>query len=183
MRTIGTVLGTIVFIAIVAVFFIEVVAPSMNWSAAAEPGLVEEYLADRVIDGWVTRNAPASTNPLSASAEILKAGQNDYREHCAGCHGLDGSGRNQLEAEFYPPVPKLTEDTQQMTDGQLYFIIAKGIRYSAMPSFETHHKREEIWRMVLWLRHLPSLTPEEKSAISAEMAAQQERHKAAMGQH
>jgi len=182
-RTIGTILGTIVSIAIVAVFFIEVVAPSMNWSAAAEPGLMEEYLADRVIDGWVTRKAPTETNPLPATAENLKAGENDYREHCAGCHGLDGSGRNQLEAEFYPPVAKLVEDTQQMTDGQLYFIIAKGIRYSAMPSFETHHKREEIWRFVLWLRHLSRLTPQEKSAIAAEMREQQERHKAAMGAH
>ncbi len=183
MRTIGTILGTIVAIAIVALFFIEVVAPSMNWSAAAQPGLVEEYLADRVIDGWVTRNAPTEMNPLPATAENLKAGENDYRGHCAGCHGLDGRGRNQLEAEFYPPVPKLIEDAQQMTDGQLYFIIAKGIRYSAMPSFEARHKREEIWRMVLWLRHLPSLTPQEKAALAAEMAAQQERRKAAMGSH
>jgi len=182
-RTIGTILGTIVSIVIVGLFFIEVVAPSMNWSAAAQPGLVEEYLADRVIDGWVTRNAPTENNPLPASAENLKAGQDDYRQTCAGCHGLDGNGRNQLEAEFYPPIPKLTEDAQQMTDGQLYFIIAKGIRYSAMPSFETHHQREEIWRFVLWLRHLSRLTPEEKAAIAAEMAAQQERRKAAAGAH
>lgn len=183
MRTIGTILGTIVSIAIVAVFFIEVVAPSMNWSAAAEPGSVEEYLADRVIDGWVVRNASTGTNLPPSTAENLKAGQNDYREYCAGCHGLDGSGRSQLEAEFYPPVPKLIEDAQQMTDGQLYFIIAKGIRYSAMPSFETHHKREEIWRMVLWLRHLPSLSPAEKAAIAAEISAQQERRKTATGAH
>ncbi|MGD0075393.1 MAG: cytochrome c [Candidatus Binataceae bacterium] len=170
MRTIGIVLGTIVAIVIAAVFFIEVVAPSMNWSAAAEPGAVEEYLADRAIDGWVVRHASSDDNPLPASAGNLKAGRDDYRENCAGCHGLDGSGRNRLGAEFYPPIPKLIEDTQQMTDGQIYFIIAKGIRYSGMPSFENHHKPEQIWRIVLWLRHLPNLTEQEKSEMAAEIA-------------
>ncbi len=183
MRTIGIVLGTIIAIVIVAVFFIEVVAPSMNWSAAAEPGAVEEYLADRAIDGWVVRHASRDDNPLSASTENLKSGRNDYRENCAGCHGLDGSGRNRLGAEFYPPIPKLVEDAQQMSDGQIYFIIAKGIRYSGMPSFENHHKPEQIWRMVLWLRHLPNPSAEEKAAIAAEMREQQEHHEGAMGAH
>jgi mono/diheme cytochrome c family protein len=37
-------------------------------------------------------------------------GQEDYNEHCAGCHGIDGSGKNRLEADFYPPVPSLAGD-------------------------------------------------------------------------
>ena len=177
------ILATVIVIAILAAVFVEIIAPGMNWSAAAEPGAVEEFIASRVIDGWVTRNAGNQTNPLPASAENLKAGQNDYREHCAGCHGLDGGGRNQLDAEFYPPIAKLTEDTQEMTDGQLYFIIAKGIRYSAMPAYEPHHTPEQIWRMVLWLRHLPKLSPEEKAAIAAELHEQEERHKTATEAH
>ena len=171
MRTIGIILGTIAAIAIAAVFFIEVVAPSMNWSATAEPGMIEGYLADRVIDGWVGRKSTAQDNPLSATTQNLKMAQDDYREHCAGCHALDGSGRNEFGAQFYPPVANLLEDESQMTDGQLYFIIAKGIRYSGMPAFETHHSREEIWRFVLWVRHLTRLNPDEKAAIVSEMNA------------
>ena len=183
MRTIGTILGTIAFIVIAIAFFIEVVSPSLNWSAAAEPGLIEEYLADRVIDGWVGRNAPTQTNPLTATTQNLKMARDDYREHCAGCHGLDGSARNQLEAKFYPPVAKLVDDESQMTDGQLYFIIAKGIRYSGMPAFETDNNREQIWRFVLWVRRLTRLTPQEKADIAAEMKAQEQGNKAAPAAH
>ena len=171
MRTIGIVLGTIAALVVAAAFFIEVVAPSINWSAAAEPGMMEEYLADRVIDGWVGRNSTSQENPLSATSQNLKMAQDDYREHCAGCHALDGSGRNQFGAQFYPPVANLREDESQMTDGQLYFIIAKGIRYSGMPAYETHHSREEIWRFVLWVRHLTRLSPDERAAIVSEMNA------------
>lgn len=183
MKVIKYSLGILLLIAIVAGLFIEVVAPRMNWSAAAEPGEVEEWLADRIIGGWITRNASTEKNPLAASAENLKDGQNDYKEHCAGCHGLDGNGRNRVGADFYPPIPKLTEDAQQMSDGEIYFIVAKGIRYSAMPAFEAHHKPDEIWRIVLWTRHLGHLSPEEKTAIQAEMSAREERHKAAAGEH
>lgn len=183
MKVIKYSLGILVLIAIVAGFLIEVVAPRMNWSAAAAPGEVEEWLADRIIGGWIMRNASVEKNPVPASVENLKAGQNDYKEHCAGCHGLDGNGRNRLEADFYPPIPKLSEDAEQMTDGEIYFIIAKGIRYSAMPAFEAHHKPDEIWRLVLWTRHLGHLSPEEKTAIQAEMRAREERHEETMHEH
>ena len=183
MRIVGSFLGILLLFVLLAAFLVEVVAPRMSWSAAAEPGELEEWVADRVIGGWITRNASMENNPVAESAQNLKAGQADYKEHCAGCHGLDGGGRNRLEADFYPPIPKLSEDAQQMTDGEIYFIIAKGIRYSAMPAFEAHHKPEEIWRLVLWTRHLGHLSPEEKTAIQAEMRAREERHKEAMHEH
>jgi len=182
-KTSGIILATAVFILIVAVFFIEVIAPSMDWSAAARPGFVENFIADRVIDGWVGRHASDQENPIAGTPENLKAGQDSYRENCAGCHGLDGSGRNQFDAEFYPPVANLTEDAGQMTDGQIYFIIAKGIRYSAMPSFEGNYNRDQIWRLVSWVRHLPHLSQGEKADLVTEMRAQLEHHKAASAAH
>ena len=80
-------------------------------------------------------------------------------------------------------VAKLVDDESQMTDGQLYFIIAKGIRYSGMPAFETDNNREQIWRFVLWVRRLTRLTPQEKADIAAEMKAQEQGNKAAPAAH
>ena len=54
--------------------------------------------------------------------------RHDPEAHCAACHGLDGSGRNQFEAEFNPPVAKLTGGVQKLSDSEIYFIIAHGIR-------------------------------------------------------
>ena len=75
----------------------------------------------------IRRNAGTQSNPLPPTPENLKAGQSDFEEHCAGCHGLEGDGENRFEADFYPPIPKLTGDTQKWSDGELYFIIANGI--------------------------------------------------------
>ena len=87
--------------------------PSINWPASTKPGPLESKLADYVTSEWVRRHAAKQTNPLNLSPENLKAGQGDFEEHCATCHGLAGSGENRFEADFYPPVAKLTDDVQE----------------------------------------------------------------------
>lgn len=153
-----------------------VLTPRLNWTAAATPSASERNLAQDVLRAWIRRNASSALNPLPADPDMLKSAQREYEEHCAVCHGLDGGGQDQLEANFYPPVAKLTGKVQRFTDGELYFIVAKGIRYTAMPSFEKTHSPQDIWRLVLWVRHLAHLTPEEKRVIAARIASQRTRH-------
>ena len=53
--------------------------------------------------------------------------------------------------------------TQTLTDGELYYIIHNGIRLSGMPAWgEAHGNDEDSWKLVLFVRHLPKLTPEEE---------------------
>ncbi len=108
------------------------------------------------------------------------AARTEYEAHCAICHGLDGSGRNQLEADFAPPVAKLTGGVQQLSDAEMYFIIAKGIRNTAMPSFGKNHSPDDMWRAVLWVRHLAHLTPPERAAIETQMKAKISQHESTM---
>jgi mono/diheme cytochrome c family protein len=105
-------------------------------------------LASYITSRWIRRNADEQSNPFRPTPENLKAGQDDFGEHCAGCHGLTGSGENRLEADFYPPIPKLTGDTQKWSDGELYFIIPNGICMTAMPGFGKKHDPKEIWGMI-----------------------------------
>ena len=104
------------------------------------------------------------SNPLPPTPENLKAGQSDFEEHCAGCHGLEGDGENRFEADFNPPIPKLTGGAQKWSDGELYFIIANGIAMTAMPGFGKNHDPKEIWGIVLWMRHLAQLSSVRKSS-------------------
>src|SRR3981081_3983193 len=71
--------------------------PSINWPASRKPGQVESKLADYVTSNWIRRHGAKETNPIRPTPENLKAGQTDFEEHCATCHGLDGSGENRLE--------------------------------------------------------------------------------------
>ncbi len=156
------------------------IMPSMNWSATRRPGRVENKLANYVTSHWIRRNADEQRNPFRSTPENLKAGQGDYDEHCSGCHGLTGSGENRLEADFYPPVAKLTGDTQKWSDGELYFIVSNGICMTGMPGFGKNHDAKEIWGMILWVRHLAQLSPSEKSALESRMRMTTEQHEEMM---
>jgi mono/diheme cytochrome c family protein len=141
--------------------------PAMNWSALRKPGHMENKLAGYVTSHWIRRNAVTQSNPLPPTPENLKTGQSDYEEHCAECHGLEGDGENRFDADFSPPVPKLTGGTQKWPDGEIYFVIANGISLTGMPGFGKNHAPKEIWGMVLWVRHLAQLSPPEKQAIES----------------
>jgi mono/diheme cytochrome c family protein len=166
---------------IAALLLVLLILPSINWSATRKPGQIETKLADYVTSNWISRHAAKQTNPVNPTPENLKAGQGDFEEHCATCHGLDGSGENRFEADFYPPVPKLTDaDAQSWSDGELYFIISNGISMSGMPGFSGHHDAKEIWGMVLWVRHLAQLSPPEKAALESRSHMTAEQHQKMM---
>jgi mono/diheme cytochrome c family protein len=125
-----------------------------NWGANQSPGLLETTLAK-----WALRRARSSEsdvkNPLPATPENLEAGRVLYEKQCAFCHGVDGTGQGPTGPQFYPPVPSLVHRTDDnMTDGQMQSVVSKGIRYTAMPSFERVLTPDEIWKVNLWIRHL-----------------------------
>jgi mono/diheme cytochrome c family protein len=167
------------FASLVALIF---AAPRFDWSATAKPGALETTLAQYLVGRWIKSNSSSQSNPVAATPESLRLGREDFDAHCASCHGLDGSGRNQFEADFYPPVPKLAGRLRQLSDAEIYFIIAHGIRLSGMPGFAALHRPEEIWRTVLWVRHLGRLSPQEKAAIEAKMSDKTKEHEGVMGE-
>jgi hypothetical protein len=64
----------------------------------------------------------------------------------------------------YPKAPdlRLTE-TQSMSDGELFWVIHNGIRFTAMPGWGTGDPEKDLdsWRLVHFIRHLPQLSQEE----------------------
>lgn len=124
-----------------------------NWSATGQPGRVETAMAR-----WILRlsrqDAANEKNPLLPTEENLSKGEESYDLNCAFCHGSNGSGQSAVGLQFYPPVPSLRNLEVNLTDGQIHFVISKGVRYTAMPSFEKVLSAEEAWQVVLWVRNL-----------------------------
>ena len=96
-------------------------------------------------------------NPLLATPENIRAGQSNFESYCMVCHGLDGQNTGVPFADkMDPPVPPLTSTSvQAYTDGQLHSIIQNGISPSGMPASKDVFHDEEIWQLVLYIRHLP----------------------------
>jgi mono/diheme cytochrome c family protein len=96
-------------------------------------------------------------NPKAPNEANLKAGQEAFGHYCMVCHGLDGQATGvPFAAKMSPPVPSLASpDVQSYTDGQLQWIIQNGVAPSGMPASKGILNDDEIWSIVVYLRHLP----------------------------
>jgi len=111
----------------------------------------------------ISSNARGLTNPITASAENLRDARIHFADHCATCHGNDGSGDTMLGRGLYPKPPDLRlPETQKLSDGELFWVIENGVRFTGMPAFSSPGSMDDSWKLVLFLRHLPQLTTEER---------------------
>jgi mono/diheme cytochrome c family protein len=96
-------------------------------------------------------------NPLPANGENISEGQQDFSHYCYACHGLDGQGTGVPFADaMSPPVPSLASaQVQAYSDGQLYWVVKNGLWLSGMPAANGILTEEEMWYIVLYIRHLP----------------------------
>jgi mono/diheme cytochrome c family protein len=177
MNVIGRFLRFLIVAAIGAVVaaavLLFVVMPRMQWDATAAPSAGEARVARYVLGRWVRTNAPSEQNPLPPTADNLREGEHEYDEHCAVCHGLDGSGENRVGGDFHPPIPRLNKGVMFLSDGQFYFILSNGIRLTGMPGFGPRHSPEELWKIILWVRHFPNLTAQERATLQARSKAEE----------
>ena len=105
----------------------------------------------------ITVGGRADQNPIASTSENIHAGQRNFTSYCMVCHGLDGQNTGVPFAEkMAPPVPPLNSPSvQAYTDGQLHWIIENGVSPSGMPASKSVFSDEEIWQLVLYIRHLP----------------------------
>jgi len=96
-------------------------------------------------------------NPLPFTPAIVADGKEAFSHYCVACHGLDGQNTGVPFAQHMsPPVPSLaSNEVQSYTDGQLKWIIDNGISPSGMPGSKGILSDEEIWSIIVFLRHLP----------------------------
>jgi mono/diheme cytochrome c family protein len=134
-----------------------------GFSAKDEPSALEKTVARTVRNLSIPRDAKLARNPIPATPENLAEGREHFADHCAICHANDGSGDTEMGRNLYPKPPDLRlPQTQNLTDGEIFYIIQNGIRLTGMPAWGESHEDNDNWKLVLFIRHLPNLTGEEK---------------------
>ena len=130
--------------------------------ARGAPSSTEVALA-RALRSWTVPNsARQARNPFTSSPELLQESARHFADHCASCHGNDGSGATEMGRNFFPRVPDMRSyATQHLTDGELYYVIHNGVRWTGMPAWGDPDNDMDSWKLVLFIRHLPQLSPEE----------------------
>ncbi len=96
-------------------------------------------------------------NPLPATPDNWADGKEAFSHYCVACHGMDGQNTGVPFVDHVsPPIPSLaSDDVQRYTDGQLKWILDNGIRPSGMPGSKGILSDDELWSIIIFLRHLP----------------------------
>ncbi len=148
--TLGFIAGLIVVGLLGAVFVMA------HGIAAKPPGKMES----RVITGakhWLLVGGKNAKNPMQSTRENIEEGRQNFSHYCYACHGLDGQATGvPFSDSMSPPVPSLaSRSVQSYSDGQLYWVINNGLWPSGMPAAKGILTDDEMWSIVLYIRHLP----------------------------
>jgi mono/diheme cytochrome c family protein len=160
----GTLILLVLVIAALGASFVAYSFLHNGVSAKATPSPLEVMMARKARHMALPSSARALKNPVPASAETLREGRLHFADHCAICHGNDGSCDTMMGSGLYPKPPDLRlEETQKLSDGELFWIVENGVRFTGMPAFSGHHSApEDTWKLVHFIRHLPQLTADER---------------------
>ena len=135
-------------------------------SARKQPSALEITVARAVRHMAIPKIDREEENPWAtvATPEVMKDAREHFADHCAQCHANDGSGKTEMGQYLYPRAPDMRlPATQNLSDGELYYIIRNGVPLTGMPAWGEPNlvQDDDSWQLVLFIRHLPQLTPDE----------------------
>jgi len=169
-RIVRPLLVVVATMAVVAMAALVYVRTTGLTARSSEPGSLEARVSRAARSLAIPREARQRMNPISPSPEALAGGLAHYADHCAVCHASDGSGNTPLGRGTFPRAPDMRQEpTQRLSDGEIFYIIEEGIRFTAMPGWGTGTSEgaEASWHLVHFIRHLPRMTEDEIARVEA----------------
>lgn len=131
-----------------------------SFSAREKPLAIEAFVARNLRHLALPPGVGNMKNSVNMTPLATAVARDHFADHCATCHNNNGDGKTMINEGLYPPAPDLREaQTQNMSDGELFYIIKNGIRFTGMPGWGGHD--EENWKLVGFIRHLPKLSEKE----------------------
>ena len=164
-RIVYFLLGALSLLSVQIVMAVVALTHSHGMSAREQPPSIESWIARRARELAVPSGIRNRANPVPRAPEALAEARAHWADHCASCHGNDGSGQTAMGRHMYPPAPDMRKPmTQGLSDGELFYIIQNGIRLTGMPAWGDGSDRdvEDSWKLVHFIRHLPEITLEER---------------------
>ena len=161
----------VVVLALVGIGFLTgVYIVTTGVSARPQPSRLESITARTLRSIAIRSRVSGITNPVPASEAVIKEGLEHFADHCAVCHGNDGSGDTEMGHGLYPRAPDMRlPATQNLSDAELFYIIENGVRLTGMPAWSTGTKDGETssWHLVHFIRQLPKLSDEDIALMNS----------------
>jgi mono/diheme cytochrome c family protein len=98
----------------------------------------------------------SATSTVRSGKETIAAGAKLYAQHCARCHGSDGTGGGEGSKALAPSPALLVYMIQRpiAVDEYLLWTISDGGKQfdTEMPAFKDSLRREDIWHVIAYMR-------------------------------
>jgi mono/diheme cytochrome c family protein len=128
-------------------------------SAADAHMPIVRWFVHRVMIHGVGQRAAHVPVPATVPAAVVAGGLCEYQQHCQMCHGGPGVARDAWANGLNPTPPYLIDSHSHWTPQELYWIISKGVKMTAMPSWKMSMSDKQMWSIVAYLENMPKIPP------------------------
>ena len=113
------------------------------------PGADDQALPEMKLEAMTVK----MHNPLQATPENLKHGEQLFLMNCSPCHGIRGAGDGSVvHLLAHKPANLMTGVSKNLPDGYIYGYIRNGGIW--MPAYNDAMTSSERWQVVVYLRDL-----------------------------
>jgi mono/diheme cytochrome c family protein/cytochrome c2 len=141
------------------------------WSGLYDISATDQHLRltyhtiRRTMDRSVGRRASAIVVPPLDAPALLERGVALFRKHCVQCHGAPGVAPEPFALSLQPAPTPLARSGLDREPAYLYRVVKHGIKMTGMPAWDFRLEDEDLWAIVAFVRHLPTLSPPEYAAL------------------
>jgi cytochrome c553 len=129
-------------------------------AATSKHSWPSELLLHYAMERSVAFHAPQLDSPNLDDPTLISRGAAHYASGCAPCHGAPGELASPIAQQMTPTPPGLYSAGRDYTPSQLFWIIKNGVKMTAMPAWPAQERKDEIWAMVAFVKHLPDFNTE-----------------------
>jgi mono/diheme cytochrome c family protein len=128
---------------------------------------MEKWLANHAVNTQIRREMPRAPYPFGPPTDqVILAGAKLYMQNCAFCHGSGNSQDTPTAKGMYikpPQFPRHGVDDDP--EGETYWKIEHGYRFTGMPSYGGKLSEEQIWQIAYFLKRAPDDLPPAAKAV------------------
>jgi thiosulfate dehydrogenase len=139
-----------------------------NVPARADGALLpgEKWAAHTSLNATIHREAPQPPYPYGPPTDVdVATGAKLYVQNCAACHGTAHTTPNAIARGLGVQPPQFNKHgVDDDPEGETYWKIEHGIRFTGMPAYDKSLDEKAIWQLTYFMKKLPKdLPPAAKS--------------------